>query len=111
MMIDCPTNNKTLDAYDALWEKYGSGAQVDKVIEEMSELTKALLKARQKGEIFTEEVDEEIADVIVMMEQLLINARRHSVKINDCDCRSAWDKIVAYREVKLEKIIRIVGFK
>ena len=52
-------------------EIYGVGNQVDKCIEEMSELTKALLKHRQDPNVNTwSDVVEEIADVIIMCEQM-----------------------------------------
>jgi len=56
-------------------ETYGKEAQIDKAIEEMSELTKALLKLRyvQKDyerEIVQDAVSEEMADVEIMMTQL-----------------------------------------
>ena len=48
---------------------YGEQFQIDKAIEEMSELTQALIKARQGPDNLTEEnVLEEIADVWVMTE-------------------------------------------
>ena len=50
---------------------YGEQFQIDKAIEEMSELTQALIKARQDPDNLTEEnVLEEVADVWVMIEQL-----------------------------------------
>lgn len=54
---------------------YGSEHQIDKAIEEMSELIKALLKYRYcvrqyEKDIVKESVDEEMADVEIMMEQL-----------------------------------------
>ena len=55
-------------------EKWGSNAQVDKCIEEMAELTKALLKARRPEypkDWFTS-VREEIADVTITLEQMVI---------------------------------------
>lgn len=59
---------------------YGESSQVDMTIEEMSELTKALLKHR-RAEKFPAEWDrewtkqnihEEIADVIIMLSQLIM---------------------------------------
>lgn len=54
---------------------YGNDAQIDKAIEEMSELTKALLKLRYAAkdyehDILQEAVAEEIADVGIMLRQL-----------------------------------------
>ena len=56
-------------------EHYGEAHQIDKAIEEMSELTKALLKLRYaekdyEKEILQEAVAEEIADVCIMIRQL-----------------------------------------
>lgn len=48
---------------------YGKQNQVDKAIEEMAELTKALLKERHNaGSV--EHVTEEMADVFIMLSQL-----------------------------------------
>lgn len=56
---------------------YGSLAQTDMVLEEMSELTKALLKLRRTHDAENygkakENVYEEMADVIIMLTQLLM---------------------------------------
>lgn len=59
---------------------FGEEAQIDIAIEEMSELTKALLKERratnyqgsQVAEIAKRDINEEMADVIIMIAQLLI---------------------------------------
>lgn len=65
---------------------YGETSQIDMAIEEMSELTKALLKSRRYGvvkenphrnivnkpEKLRKDVIEEIADVGIMLEQLII---------------------------------------
>lgn len=58
-------------------ETYGVDAQTDMVIEEMSELTKALLKLRRAGDGPKHDealanVIEEAADVQIMLEQLRI---------------------------------------
>ena len=67
---------------------WGKEAQVDMVIEEMSELTKALLKHRRATNFGTQpcnsyldinttkqDIYEEIADVIIMLSQLMITGR------------------------------------
>lgn len=58
---------------------YGDSAQIDMAIEEMSELTKALLKHRRAERFGQYDMDkvqnsvsEEIADVLIMLEQLQI---------------------------------------
>lgn len=66
------------DVYISLIRKYGSQMQQDVAIEEMSELTKAIIKHRRKmashkaTTIDIENIAEEIADVEIMMEQLKI---------------------------------------
>ncbi|QNO18826.1 hypothetical protein [Caproicibacterium amylolyticum] len=50
---------------------YGENSQVDKAVEEMSELTKALLKYRI-GFATLDEIREEAGDVQIMLEQLRI---------------------------------------
>ena len=57
--------------------RYGESAQIDMAIEEMAELTKALLKHRRAERFGQYDVDkvrdnvsEEIADVLIMLAQL-----------------------------------------
>lgn len=68
--IDTGVLNRAIDTY-------GTTAQTDKAIEEMSELTKALLKERyaRKTEHHIEaiaNVCEELADAVIMLNQLVI---------------------------------------
>lgn len=59
------------DVLQAAVDHYGSDRQIDKAIEEMSELTKALLKLRyDANEQTVENVFEEMADVEIMLDQL-----------------------------------------
>ena len=55
---------------------YGKSSQVDMAIEEMSELTKALLKERRvdtdNEKKAADHIAEEMADVLIMLEQLMI---------------------------------------
>ena len=53
-------------------QTYGQNAQIDMAIEEMSELTKALLKDRRSLISQKLEVAEEIADVLITVEQLIM---------------------------------------
>ncbi len=80
-------------------EKYGIDSQIDMVIEEMSELTKALLKHRRvinqyggstkeqlRHNIYEEkQVNEEIADVLIMLNQLLIIYNKTDVEEYICE--------------------------
>ena len=66
--------------YDELLETYGQDLQEDVAIEEMSELTKAIIKMRrakhsnneEKRTAAYENLKEEIADVEIMLEQLIL---------------------------------------
>ena len=56
-------------------ETYGEHSQIDKAIEEMAELTKALMKLRYcekdfERQIVQDAVSEEMADVEIMLTQL-----------------------------------------
>lgn len=66
---------------------YGANKQVDMVIEEMAELTKALLKQRRPGGQ-CRDVLEEMADVQIMLDQLKLIY--------------GWD-----REVEMDKLVRL----
>lgn len=58
------------DVYESAINTYGEEKQVDIMIEEMSELTKALIKHRRKSSDETlKNIQEEIADVKIMMYQ------------------------------------------
>lgn len=53
-------------------EAFGEGAQIDKCVEEMAELTQALMRARcdQRRRESVEHVCEKIADVQIMLNQM-----------------------------------------
>lgn len=60
---------KREELYKGLIEVFGAGHQMDVAVEEMAELTNALMKYKQLRAT-KEEVVTEIADVIVCMEQM-----------------------------------------
>lgn len=73
-----PTTNRP-EVLQECVDTYGAEAQVDMAVEEMSELTKALLKHRRKAaqgskdlEAARENILEEVADVIIMLTQLIM---------------------------------------
>ncbi len=51
-------------------EKFGDASQYDMLIEEMAELTQAILKSRRRGGSVTENLHEEFADVRIVMAQI-----------------------------------------
>jgi len=73
-------NTKKLDdvdirqLYRTAWKHWGPNTQIDILIEEMAELTQALLKARRNGFIFSGAVFEEMADVSICLDQLLMES-------------------------------------
>ena len=62
------------DVLTSALEQYGRDTQIDMMIEEMSELAKALMKYRRHvyDDIFQREVQEEIADVQIVLDQMKI---------------------------------------
>lgn len=69
--------DETIEVYERAINTYGTEAQIDQAIEEMAELTQALIKRRRhwnaygsySGDI-QENISEEMADVTIMIEQL-----------------------------------------
>ena len=71
--------------------KYGVDAQDDIAIEEMSELTKAIIKNRRYKNYETyENLCEELADVMIMAEQILLSMDK--------------DRVQSYINLKLERL-------
>ena len=71
--------------------KFGIDAQDDIAIEEMSELTKAIIKNRRYRNFETmENLYEELADVLIMCEQILMSLDR--------------DKVQSYIAAKLKRL-------
>ena len=56
--------------YRKLWRANGADYQLNILIEEMSELTKAILKARRYNKPYTNKMIEELTDVKICAEQL-----------------------------------------
>jgi len=81
--------------YQHCWDKWGSDAQMDMLIEEMAELTQAILKARRTGIVFTPRVCAEFADVTICMEQVECQLRQLGL----------WDALVF--DEKLTKLRRL----
>ncbi len=77
VVIDSNVPNVDTDILNKAIDKYGTSGQIDKSIEEMSELTKALLKERyarmtQNHLAEIDNVCEELADAVIMLNQLVI---------------------------------------
>jgi hypothetical protein len=77
VVIDSNMPNVDTDVLNKAIDKYGTLGQIDKAIEEMSELTKALLKERyaRMTQSHLEAIDnvcEELADAVIMLNQLVL---------------------------------------
>lgn len=63
------------ELYDKTWALWGGPAQIDVLVEEMAELTQALMKSRRHGGresvTYTYAIYEETADVCIMLGQLI----------------------------------------
>lgn len=87
--------------YNQALDTWGHDAQMDMVIEEMSELTKAILKYRRKPhKDRAMDVAEELADVIIMLRQLEIAMERNYPSFN------GWKKqIIVEKLDRVEKML------
>lgn len=81
------------DIYRRALKTWGKDAQMLQVIEEMSELTKEILKNINRGKDNLDEIVEETADVEIMLEQLKY-------------CYDIEEKVREYKAQKLLKIER-----
>jgi NTP pyrophosphatase (non-canonical NTP hydrolase) len=77
-------------------KRYGVDAQDDIAIEEMSELTKAIIKNRRYKTFATlESIYEELADVYIMLEQIMMSLDK--------------DRVQNYVNSKLERLNERLG--
>ena len=84
------------EIFKAALAKWGSDAQTVMVFEEMSELQKELCK-NSRGKENAEQIAEEIADVQIMLDQMII--------LHNCE-----NAVKEYRRSKIERLkIRIYG--
>lgn len=84
--------------YTKAINSYGEVAQILQSIEEMSELTKELLKNINRGQQNIPEIIGEIADVQIMLEQLILIYSKRDKDINE--------KVLAATEYKLLRLKR-----
>lgn len=103
VVIDSNMPNVDTDILNEAIDKYGTLGQIDKAIEEMSELTKALLKERYARMINNHlaEIDnvcEELADAVIMLNQLVLifTERYHAFSREDLQ------KVVNYKIERLK---------
>ena len=106
VVIDSNAPNVDTDTLNKAIDHYGTSGQIDKAIEEMSELTKALLKeryARMTSNHLAEidNVCEELADAVIMLNQLeiIFTERYHAFSKEDLQ------KVVNFKIERLKERI------
>jgi NTP pyrophosphatase (non-canonical NTP hydrolase) len=96
--------------YIEAWDRWGADTQIDILIEEMAELTQALLKARRRGAIFSNDVYGELADVLICLKQIELQLKSTADSPND-PINSLWDRVEFNKEHKLRKLKDMLGNK
>ena len=87
--------------YNSAWKHWGSDAQMNMVIEEMAELTQAILKARRNGVVFSSyAVSEELADVLICLEQIEVQLKA----MPSSGGQTWWSHVERIKEEKLERL-------
>lgn len=87
--------------YHTAWKHWGAKKQMDMAIEEMAELTQAILKTRRNGVVFSYTVSEELADVLICLEQ--IESRLKAIPTSDK--KGNWfDQVERIKEEKLQRL-------
>lgn len=104
VVIDSDMPNVDTEILNNAIDKYGTLGQIDKSIEEMSELTKALLKERyarmtNNHLVEIDNVCEELADAVIMLNQLVLifTERYHAFSREDLQ------KVVNFKLKRLEE--------
>lgn len=81
-----------MNTYERAIDYFGEERQIIQTCEECSELIQAISKANRYGEKYTDNVAEEIADVLIMIEQIKL-----IFDITDAD-------IERYKQMKLNRL-------
>lgn len=79
-----------IEVYKAALEYYGKTAQITQLFEEMAELTKELSK-NNRGIDNVDHIAEEIADTLIMLEQMIL--------LFNCS-----KEVTAWRDFKVERL-------
>ncbi|MFA5407716.1 MAG: hypothetical protein WC343_02980 [Bacilli bacterium] len=82
------------------WKMWGSDMQLDICIEEMAELMQAITKARRNGVTWSYATFEEVADVLVCLQQIEIELRR----LPTTDGTTCWDQVLSIRAAKMDRL-------
>ena len=108
--------------YNTAWKHWGGDLQIDILIEEMAELTQALIKDRRnrfrdantlpRNPLLNSiEIRKEFADVIICMEQMELRFRQTKLMYDSIPPKplprkigTMWDQIEEFKEAKLLRL-------
>lgn len=93
--------------YTLAWETWGTSSQIDVFIEEMLELVHELLKARRGGVTWNNAVLEEVADVLICLEQLETRLKVMPADIDRKTNRPTGSLFDIVEEIKSRKLARL----
>ena len=94
------------ELYNEVWRLWGD-IQIDILIEEMAELTHAIIKARRRGVIWSHTVFEEMADVIICLEVIESRLKAMPVDIDHETNRPTGYLIDIVENLKASKLARL----
>jgi hypothetical protein len=100
---------KKEELYMQAWRIWGRDMQLDILIEEMAELTQAIIKARRCNMIWNPVVLEEIADVTICLEQIDTILKALPTDIDRVTNQPTGYLIDIVEEIKACKIARLEG--
>ena len=98
---------KKEELYNEAWRLWGGDMQIDILIEEMAELTHALIKARRHNVLWSHAVFEEIADVMICLEQVNTRLKALPSDIDRKTNRPTGYLIDIVEEIKAHKLERL----
>lgn len=87
-------------ALEGAWDHWGAESQMDMVIEESAELTHAILTARRHDMVWSYAVVEELADLLICLQQIEIQMQHQSVLYGS----TLWDQVLDIRDAKMGRL-------
>ena len=87
--------------YHTAWKHWGVESQIDMLIEEMAELTQVILKTRRNGVAFSFAISEEMADVLICLEQFEARFKEIPMATEE---GTMWDQVLRIKESKLQRL-------
>lgn len=101
------TNGTQVKTYIKAWNIYGPASQLDILIEEMSELTQAILKARRKQHLYSVDMVLELADVLICIQQLELQMKMTESFLKSktgAHNDTLWDDVETCYKFKFERL-------